>query len=45
MVAVTKVVLASIYANFTTTIEDDEGTEHEDGFMGSPVKEGVFTGG
>jgi hypothetical protein len=36
---VTKLIAAAIYANFTTSIVDDEGIEQQDGMIGSPVGE------
>jgi hypothetical protein len=34
-----KLVVASVYTNYTTHIVDDEGIEQEEGMIGSPVGE------
>lgn len=39
-----KLLLASIYTNFTTTIVDDDGIEQMDDLLGAPVGDKLILG-
>ena len=43
-VAVSKLFLASVYANFTTTIVDDEGIEQQDFILADPIGNKLILG-